>query len=56
MTDAERRRAENAEIIRKMRAGESLAMVDTRATWWPPRPKIEKDKALIARVLGEQKP
>lgn len=47
MTSDERRRQENADLIARMKRGESLARCDTQATWWQPRPKIKKDdKAL----------
>lgn len=46
------RATENADLLRRFRAGESLAVVDHQATWWPPRPIIQKDQALIARALG----
>jgi hypothetical protein len=53
MNDQERRRRANAALLEKFRNGESTAMVEAQATWWPPRPIIKKDPAAIARVLGE---
>lgn len=51
-TAAERRARENADLIRRMKAGESLALVESKATWWPPRALTVKDPDEIARVYG----
>jgi hypothetical protein len=48
-----RRQEKNKEIVDRMRAGESLATIDQKATWWPPRPIIKKDLKEIARLYGE---
>lgn len=44
------RRQHNSELIRKMRNGESMTSFDSKASWFPPRPVIEKDKREMARV------
>lgn len=44
---------ENADLIARMRRGQTLARVDHQATWWPPRPIIKKDPHLVARALGD---
>lgn len=44
------RRQHNSELIRKMRNGESLTSFDSKASWYPPRPVIEKDKREMARL------
>ena len=49
----QRRFRENADLIGRMRRGESLACVERQATWWPPRPIIKKDPRLVAAVLGQ---
>lgn len=48
------RRQHNAELIRRMRNGESLTSFDSKASWYPPRPIIQKDKAEMARLYGSQ--
>lgn len=57
-SDNDRRRRENADLLRRFHKGENL-VADGSASWWPPRPLIKKDPAEVARVLGgcvEQKP
>ena len=54
--DATKRAAENADLVRRMRAGENLARIESSATWFPPRPAIAKNPALVARSLGVQPP
>ena len=44
------RRQHNSELIRKMRNGESMTSFDSKASWFPPRPTIEKDKREMARL------
>ena len=53
VTVLDKRRRENADLIARMRKGETLSLVAPQATWWPPRQLIEKDQAEIKRVLGE---
>ena len=43
---------ENARILEKMQRGESLVTVPTQATWFPPRPIIEKSKKDIERLYN----
>lgn len=44
MTDEKKRiKKANDYILGKMQRGESLATVPPEATWYPPRPRIEKD-------------
>lgn len=52
------RKQHNGDLIRRMRNGESLNAIDSKASWFPPRPVIEKDKSEMARVYseGEAKP
>ena len=49
----ERRARENAALIERMRAGETLSLVAPQATWWQPRALTKKDPAEMARVMGE---
>jgi len=52
-TDKDRRARENADLIRRMKAGETLSLVAPAATWWPPRALIKKDPGEVARVYGD---
>jgi len=47
--DLEKRRAYNADIIRRLKKGEAL-VDNPQATWFPDRPKIQKDPQLIAKL------
>lgn len=49
------RKERNQEILRKMRAGESLTSFDSQASWFPERPKIEKNLEAIQRLYGNAK-
>lgn len=51
----ERRRDHNRELIRRMRNGDSLKTVDSRASWFPPRPLIQKDADAIHRLYHTPK-
>jgi hypothetical protein len=42
----------NNELIHRMRAGEVLTSFDSKSSWYPPRPIIEKDVHEIARLYG----
>jgi hypothetical protein len=35
-----------------MRSGESLRTVDSRSSWFPPRPIIQKDQEAISRLYN----
>lgn len=50
--DKERIKKANDKIIAKVKRGESLAAVPAEATWFPPRPRIEKSKKDIERLYG----
>lgn len=50
------RRQHNQDLIRKMRNGESLTSFDSKASWYPPRPSIEKDKREMARLYNDGAP
>ena len=49
------RKERNQEILRKMRAGESLSSFDSQASWFPERPKIEKNLEAIQKLYGSSK-
>ena len=50
------RRERNSDLIRRMRNGESLTSYDSAASWFPPRPVIEKDKNAMSQLYGKDKP
>lgn len=52
--DEEKRKAENDELIRRMRRGESLSRCDASDTWFQPRPVIKKNKKEMARIYGDE--
>lgn len=50
--EKERRAKENEEIIQRMRNGETHSLIPPAATWFPPRPLIQKDKESIKKLYG----
>jgi hypothetical protein len=44
------RRQHNADLLRRMRSGDSLTTFDSKSSWFPPRPVIKKDVNEMARV------
>lgn len=48
------RKKHNGDLIRRMRNGESLTAIDSKASWFPPRPVIEKDKTEMKRLYTEE--
>jgi hypothetical protein len=46
------RRQHNADLIRRMRSGDSLTSFDSKASWYPPRPIIKKDAREMERVYN----
>jgi hypothetical protein len=49
------RRTHNDQLIKRMRDGESLWSYDSKASWFPPRPKIEKDPVAISKLYSNPK-
>ncbi len=49
-TSLDRRKQHNSDLLRRMRNGDPLNVVDSRASWYPPRPIIKKDSDEMARV------
>ncbi len=43
----------NADILRRMRNGDPLNAVDSKASWFPPRPIIKKDLVEMARLYSD---
>lgn len=48
--DSDIRKARNEQLIRRMKSGESLWSYDSKASWFPPRPIIQKDPEAIKRL------
>jgi hypothetical protein len=48
----DKRREHNQDLLRRMRSGESLRTVDSRSSWFPPRPIIQKDQEAISRLYN----
>ncbi len=46
------RKQHNSDLIRRMRNGEPLNSIDSKSSWYPPRPVIKKDEGEMARVYG----
>lgn len=52
MTKAEdERKKKNADLVARMKNGESLALYDATATWFQPRPMIKKDDKAVAKIF-----
>lgn len=52
MDEKTRRKLENDRILAKLMRGENLATVPPEATWFPPRPRIEKNLDALERLYG----
>ncbi len=46
------RRDRNAEVVRRMRNGDQLSSFNSYASWYPPRPTIEKDRGALEKLYG----
>lgn len=53
-TKEEERKKKNDDLIRRMKAGESLALYNAKDTWYQPRTNIKKDKK-VADALYKPK-
>ena len=47
------RKERNAELLRRMRNGEQLASFNSYASWFPPRPIIQKDIHALQELYGD---
>ena len=47
------RRERNTELVQRMRQGEQLSSFNSFASWYPPRPIIQKDCGAIEQLYGE---
>ena len=47
------RKQHNEQLIRRMKSGEPLWSYDSKASWFPPRPMIEKDPEAIKRLYKD---
>ena len=54
--NGEDRKARNRELVARMKAGESMALIDRQATWWPRHAPIPKDKEATEKLerLGKR--
>lgn len=53
-TNDDDRKERNRELVERMRSGESLALIDRQATWWPRHAFIKKDKEAIEKLKKAQ--
>ena len=47
------RKKHNSEILNKMKGGDPLTSFNSMDSWFPPRPKIEKDKELMGKLYSD---
>ena len=47
------RKERNGDLIKRMKSGDQLSSFDSHASWYPPRPIIEKDPRAIAELYGK---
>ena len=47
------RKAKNKDLIERMKKGESLALIDQKATFWPPGKIIKKDPKAVKELFGD---
>jgi hypothetical protein len=50
---SDKRKKHNEQLIRRMKSGEPLWSYDSKASWFPPRPIIEKDPEAIKRLYQD---
>lgn len=50
--NAKRRQDHNRSLLDRMNTGEPLWAFDSKSSWFPPRPKIEKDSKAIEVLYG----
>ncbi len=50
---SDKRKKHNEQLIRRMKSGEALWSYDSKASWFPPRPIIEKDPDAIKRLYQD---
>lgn len=48
------RKERNADLIRRMQSGEQLTSFNSYASWYPPRPIIEKDIKAVRELYGTE--
>jgi len=54
--EAEKRRRKNRDLVERMKRGDSLSSIPQEATWFPPRPRVEKDLSKLYPELAAKKP
>lgn len=50
---SELRKMRNKDILMRMDEGDNLSSYKSYASWFPPRPVLEKDARAIARLYGQ---
>ncbi len=48
------RKARNADILRRMEDNQALSSFNSQASWFPPRPIVEKDPTAIKKLYGTE--
>lgn len=54
-TPAKIRKRHNADLVRRMRAGEPLTVFDEMASSFPPRPLVRKDQPVPRQLCNTKK-
>ena len=49
-----KRNKHNKNIVERMKRGEDLVEFDEMESWYPRRPKIKKDKKIIAKLYSDK--
>lgn len=47
------RKSRNADVLKRMKEGESLNSFDSNSSWFPPRPMVEKDPDAVKKLYGK---
>lgn len=47
------RKERNSDLIQRMRNGDQLTSFNSYASWYPPRPIIEKDSRAVRELYGQ---
>lgn len=50
----QRRKKNNEDLVAKMKAGLPLFSYSNQSSWFPPRPKIQKDEKAIQTLYGSK--
>lgn len=47
------RKQRNSHIVERLRNGDSLSSFNSQASWFPPRPLVDKDRDALQRLYGK---